>query len=72
MSLVKGLPDNEDDNAIAHAVVVMGHALKLKVIAEGVETEGQFSALSAVGCDEYQGYLLGKPTSAENISKLLK
>lgn len=56
-SFVTHLPDDESDIAITHAVINMGHALKLKVIAEGVETERQRHFLEDAGCDEFQGYL---------------
>ncbi len=70
-SLVMDLPDDKNDKAIVKAVVAMSHALDLRVIAEGVETEGQLDALRAMGCDQFQGYLLGKPASADEIEAIL-
>ena len=70
-SLVKGLPDNEDDRAIAHAVIAMGHAQKLNVVAEGVETDRQLESLALMGCDEYQGYLLSRPVTADELTRQL-
>ncbi|HJT18030.1 MAG TPA: EAL domain-containing protein, partial [Thermoanaerobaculia bacterium] len=64
-----GLP-NERDAAIVAAVIGMGHALGLTVIAEGVETEEQMEFLRRHGCDVCQGYLLGKPTTADAISRM--
>lgn len=64
-----GLP-GERDAAIVGAVIGMGHALGLTVIAEGVETEEQMEFLRAHGCDVCQGYLLGRPTTADAISRL--
>ncbi len=62
-SLVCDLPDDKDDEAIARAVIAMGHALDLSVIAEGVEAQSQLDVLKDAGCDYFQGYLLGKPLS---------
>jgi EAL domain-containing protein (putative c-di-GMP-specific phosphodiesterase class I) len=56
-SFVNGLPDDESDLAIASAIVNLGLALHLRVIAEGVETERQKACLQDLGCHEYQGYL---------------
>lgn len=54
----------EAGDEICRAIVSLGHALRMRVIAEGVETESQRSALQALGCDEIQGYLLSKPVAA--------
>ncbi|MGX9568133.1 EAL domain-containing protein [Pseudomonas viciae] len=70
-SFVRDLPDNENDKAIATAVISLGHKLNLKVIAEGVETEEQLSFLRENGCDEIQGYFFSKAVSAQEISLLL-
>ncbi|TXH20177.1 MAG: EAL domain-containing protein [Gammaproteobacteria bacterium] len=64
-SFVNGLPRDESDAAIVKAIVEMGHAMKLKVIAEGVEREEQRAALYALGCDEYQGFLFARPASPD-------
>lgn len=50
--------------SIVQAIVQMAHTLKLRVVAEGVETEAQRDALVALGCDELQGYLFAKPMTA--------
>lgn len=60
-SLVRGITANEDDAAIAGALIAMAHSLHLRVIAEGVETEEQLTLLAARGCDEFQGYLAAPP-----------
>ncbi|MDB5982920.1 MAG: hypothetical protein JWQ69_3935 [Pseudomonas sp.] len=70
-SFVRDLPDNENDRAIATAVISLGHKLNLKVIAEGVETAQQRMFLQENGCDEMQGYLFSKPVSVQEIEQLL-
>ncbi|MEK1840078.1 MAG: bifunctional diguanylate cyclase/phosphodiesterase, partial [Pseudomonas sp.] len=71
-SFVRDLPDNENDKAIATAVISLGHKLNLKVIAEGVETEEQQTFLRENGCDEIQGHFFSSAVSAEEISLLLR
>jgi diguanylate cyclase (GGDEF)-like protein/PAS domain S-box-containing protein len=56
-SFVNDLPDDESDAAIVNAIIQMAGALRLRVIAEGVETAAQRDFLVAAGCNEYQGYL---------------
>nr|WP_276598064.1 bifunctional diguanylate cyclase/phosphodiesterase [Roseateles koreensis] len=56
-SFIKGLPGDASDAGIVHAIVQMGQALRLHVIAEGVETEAQREFLARAGCDEFQGFL---------------
>lgn len=56
-SFVQGLPSDESDVGIVNAVVQMGRALRLQVIAEGVETEAQRDCLARAGCHEFQGFL---------------
>ena len=70
-SFVRDLPDNENDKAIATAVISLGHKLNLKVIAEGVETEEQLTFLHENGCDEIQGYFFSQAVSAAEITALL-
>ncbi|MFN0185183.1 MAG: putative bifunctional diguanylate cyclase/phosphodiesterase [Aquabacterium sp.] len=67
-SFVKGLPGDRDDAAITQAVIAMAHSLGLGVVAEGVETDAQLQALRAMGCDEAQGYLLGRPMPAADLA----
>ena len=56
-SFIQGLPTDESDAGIVNAVIQMGRALRLLVIAEGVETEAQRDFLARAGCHEYQGFL---------------
>ena len=70
-SFVSDLADSQDDQAIAMAVISLGHKLNLRVIAEGVETEQQRDFLRANDCDEMQGYLFSRPVPAEQIAAML-
>ena len=70
-SFVSELADNLDDQAIAMAVISLGHKLNLRVIAEGVETEQQCNFLRENDCDEMQGYLFSMPVPASKIHSLL-
>ena len=69
-SFVSGLGLNGDDSAIVDAVVRLGSALNLTVVAEGVETKEQARALQALGCDRGQGYLFGRPVAASAVSRI--
>ena len=60
-----------DGASIVKAIVQLGHNLQLTVIAEGVETESQRQALTEMGCDEAQGYLISRPAPAEVCLALL-
>ena len=60
-SFVQSLPDSSEDMAIAAAVIALGRSMKMNVVAEGVESQAQAMALREMGCDEIQGYLLGRP-----------
>jgi len=71
-SFVSELADNPDDQAIAMAVISLGHKLNLRVIAEGVETEQQCNFLRDNECDEMQGYLFSAPVPASRIHSLLE
>jgi len=71
-SFVRGLPDNERDAAIATSVVAMGHGLKLKVLAEGIETAEQMQFLRGLGCEMGQGYFFAKPMPLEALYKHLE
>ena len=59
-SFVSGLPGDDSDAAIVRAIIDMGHALRLQVIAEGVETEAQRAFLEQAGCNLYQGFLFAR------------
>ncbi len=67
-SFVADLETSADARAIVDAVVKLALALGLKVVAEGVETEGQQRILRALGCNELQGYLFAKPMSAKSLA----
>ncbi|PKN13306.1 MAG: GGDEF domain-containing protein [Deltaproteobacteria bacterium HGW-Deltaproteobacteria-4] len=69
-SFIFNLTENRDDNAIVTAIIAMAHSLNLKIIAEGVETEGQLAFLVEQGCEEMQGYLYSRPLPAKEIDKL--
>lgn len=56
---------------IVAAIVALGRALGLSLVAEGTETDDQLRALEKVGCELVQGYLLGQPQAAESIISLL-
>jgi EAL domain-containing protein (putative c-di-GMP-specific phosphodiesterase class I) len=57
--------DKPEGRALVTSIIAMAHALKLKVVAEGVETERQMNQLLALGCDEMQGFLFSKPVPAD-------
>ncbi len=71
-SFVQNLTTDPSGAAIARSIIVMAHNLKLKVIAEGVETEEQLAFLKKRRCDEMQGYLFSKPAPAETFEEMLK
>jgi EAL domain-containing protein (putative c-di-GMP-specific phosphodiesterase class I) len=71
-SFVDDIPYLQDDMEIAAAIVVMGHTLHLKVLAEGVETAAQLAFLRAHGCDLYQGYFRSKPVPADAFMALVQ
>ncbi|GGK09621.1 putative bifunctional diguanylate cyclase/phosphodiesterase [Pseudomonas matsuisoli] len=62
-TFVKDIPDNQDDMEITSAVIAMAHNLKLRVVAEGIETSEQLAFLRRQHCDIGQGYLFDKPIS---------
>jgi diguanylate cyclase (GGDEF)-like protein len=70
-SFVRDLMTDPNDAAIALAVITLGHALGLTVIAEGVETQAQRDHLHNQGCDAYQGYLLGRPMPLQDFENRL-
>lgn len=70
-SFVDDMLEDPDASALTAAIIAMAHSLGVVVIAEGVETEGQYEALRARGCDNMQGFLLGRPIpTAELVARL--
>ena len=66
-SFVHDLTADADDEAMVSAIIVMAHQLKIRVVAEGVETEAQLAFLRDRGCDEYQGYHFSRPLPADQL-----
>lgn len=71
-SFVKDMIDSPESNAIVRAIVAMGKSLELNVIAEGVETEDQLTAVTAAGCDAAQGYFFSPPMDRPSAGALLR
>ena len=71
-SFVTGLPEDRESVAITRAIVGMAHSLEIEVVAEGVETEAQRAFLASIGCDLIQGYLIARPTDAEELGGWLE
>ena len=69
--LIKDMPKSSDTAEIVKAIIALAHSLKLKVVAEGVETEEQFRMLSEQGCDEFQGFLYSPAIPAADMTRLL-
>jgi EAL domain-containing protein (putative c-di-GMP-specific phosphodiesterase class I) len=70
-SFVRGLPNDRYDLAISTAIIGMGNALNLRLIAEGVETAEQLTALQAIGCHDIQGYFISRPLPATEFAAFL-
>ena len=70
-SLVQGMLRYPEDTAIAHAVIAVGRALGLTIVAEGVDNEAQCRALFALGCSEGQSFFLGRPMSSDSLRRLM-
>lgn len=71
-SFIRDLAQKHDSRAITKAIIAMARSLELKVIAEGVETEQQLRFLRNRGCDEVQGWLVGRPIEADQFANLLR
>jgi diguanylate cyclase (GGDEF)-like protein/PAS domain S-box-containing protein len=70
-SFVETMSKNAESMTIVSTIISLAHSLKLKVIAEGVETEEQAKLLRLFSCDELQGYLLGRPAPFDSVTFLL-
>jgi EAL domain-containing protein (putative c-di-GMP-specific phosphodiesterase class I) len=68
---VHGMTDNPDDTSIISTIISLAQSLRLKVVAEGVESEQQAQLLKLLRCDEAQGYLFSPPVAAEQIEVML-
>jgi diguanylate cyclase (GGDEF)-like protein/PAS domain S-box-containing protein len=71
-SFMRDIPGDLDDAAIAQAIIAMAHSLKIRVIAEGVETAKQLAFLRYHKCDGIQGYYFSKPIPAAAMTRLLE
>lgn len=71
-SFVRDLPDDSEDKAIAQAIISMGKALGMTIVAEGVETTEQETFLRDHACDEMQGFLFSKPVPPQQLADLLR
>ena len=69
---VKDLMTRADDASIVQAIISLAHSLRLKVVAEGVETPEQLDSLKSMGCDQYQGYHFSPPLSAADFGQLMR
>ena len=70
-AFVSDLGQNRHSMAIVRAVIGLGHSLKIPVVAEGVETQSQRALLAQEGCDQIQGYLIGRPFPIEDYASLV-
>lgn len=71
-AFVHGIGQGEKDLAIAKAVIALGHSLKARVIAEGVETESQYRSLRQHDCDEMQGYYFSEPIIVRPLKAMIR
>ena len=69
-SFVTDLLRDPDDLALTTAIIAMAHSLGITVVAEGIETEGQYGVLRDRGCDQGQGFWLGRPMLSQEVAKL--
>jgi EAL domain-containing protein (putative c-di-GMP-specific phosphodiesterase class I) len=70
-SFIRDLNSNPDDASIVRAIISLAHGLRLKVVAEGVESAAQLELLKRMGCDQYQGFLRGAAVPASDMQALL-
>jgi EAL domain-containing protein (putative c-di-GMP-specific phosphodiesterase class I) len=67
-SFVREMANSEEARMIVGAIVSLGHSLRLKLIAEGIETEDLMQRLIAMGCEMGQGYFFSRPMPASHVS----
>ena len=70
-SFVVAMEASERSRSIVASVITMAHALGLRVVGEGIETEAQLDALAALGCDDVQGYLISRPLPPDEMTAFL-
>jgi diguanylate cyclase (GGDEF)-like protein/PAS domain S-box-containing protein len=71
-SFIRDITTDPEDAMITLAIIGLGHSLRLKVVAEGVETQEQLELLAANGCDEIQGYRFSVPTTPEECADMMR
>jgi diguanylate cyclase (GGDEF)-like protein len=69
---ISNLTHNPADKSIVQAIISLAHSLRLKVVAEGVETAEQLEQLKRLGCDQYQGFLLSPAVPAPELERLIR
>jgi EAL domain-containing protein (putative c-di-GMP-specific phosphodiesterase class I) len=69
---ISEIASRPEDASIVRAIVSLAHSLRLKVVAEGVETLAQLEFLKAIGCDEYQGYHFSRPLPPNEFEQLVR
>jgi diguanylate cyclase (GGDEF)-like protein/PAS domain S-box-containing protein len=70
-SFINDLGKDEQSVAIVRSIVTLGHGLKLRVVAEGVETPAQLATLAELSCDEFQGFLFSRPVERDDVLEML-
>jgi EAL domain-containing protein (putative c-di-GMP-specific phosphodiesterase class I) len=70
-AFIKDLPGDDDAVAVARAIIDLGHALGFRITAEGIETQEQYDFLRNAGCNQGQGYLMGRPMPAPALQAWL-
>ncbi|MFZ4624461.1 MAG: putative bifunctional diguanylate cyclase/phosphodiesterase [Rhodoferax sp.] len=71
-SFVVGIPGDDNDCAIARAIVTMAQQLRQEIVAEGVETKAQMHFLRALGCDQMQGFLFSPAVAADELARMVR
>lgn len=71
-AFIKDIPDDQGDVTLVLTIIAMAHNFKLKVIAEGVETQAQMDFLKLKKCNVIQGYFFSRPLPAHELEKLLR